>query len=523
MEEIVSPNPEKSAFVSGGNYTNSSINSSYQLTSDVSTYSPELYNQDLAPVAKERQKWNWVNFSTVWMGMVHNIVAYESAAALLSQGFSVAQALAAVITANVILVIALWFNGVAGAKYGLPFPVLIRASFGHDGAKIPILLRAFVAIFWFAVQAYAGSLAINALLGLLIPGWNNLGHFALFGLSANVGIAFGLFWLLHAYLVSHGMERIRHFELWAGPMVIIMGLIAVGWALSKSHGLGSLLSQPSHLSPSAFDTQFPLVVTGLIGIWATLILNIPDFTRFAKTQRDQVIGQAIGLPITAIVFALISIITTSGALIAFGSAISNPVTLLQHFNNPFILILGAATITIATLSVNVAANVVSPAYDLVSLFPYKLNFVKGGILSLALGILFVPWMWFNNSATIFTVFGAIGGALGPVAGLMLSDFYVVHRRKYNVSSFFIRNGEFLYKKGWNLRGLIAFGIGIFGAFIGLIVPSLHILYVYSWFIGIISSFISYSLLMKVKYSQTLVLDSQEAQSLVLGVESTGDN
>ncbi len=428
--------------------------------------------------------------------MVHNIVAYETAAALLGQGFSVEQALAAVILANVILVIALWFNGVAGAKYGLPFPVLIRAAFGYRGAQIPVLLRAFVAIFWFAVQSYAGSLAINALIGLFIPGWQQLSHFVVLGLQANVGIAFGLFWLLHALIISHGMDRIRHFELWAGPLVIIMGLIAVIWAISTAHGLGPLFYTPSKLSPKAFSIEFPLAVTGLIGVWATLVLNIPDFTRFGKSQKDQMVGQAIGLPITAIVFALVSIITTSGTVIAFGSTISNPVTLLQHFHSPIILILGVVTLIIATLSVNVAANVVSPAYDLVNLFPQKLNFVKAGILSIAIGVLFVPWLWFNNASTIYNVLGAIGGALGPIAGLMLADFYVVRKRRYDVPMFFVETGDFSYQNGWNAKGLVAFGIGILAAFVGLIIPSLHVLYTYSWFVGIAASFISYSLLMK---------------------------
>lgn len=484
------------------------------MSTDIIQKDPRLYNPDLAPVPKAKRRWTWINFSTVWMGMVHNIVAYETAAALLGQGFSVEQALAAVILANVILVIALWFNGVAGAKYGLPFPVLIRAAFGYRGAQIPVLLRAFVAIFWFAVQSYAGSLAINALFGLFIPGWQQLSHFVILGLQANVGIAFGLFWLLHALIISHGMDRIRHFELWAGPLVIVMGLIAVIWALSTAHGLGPLFYTPSKLSPKAFSIEFPLAVTGLIGVWATLVLNIPDFTRFAKSQKDQMVGQAIGLPITAIVFALVSIITTSGAVIAFGSAISNPVTLLQHFHSPIILILGAVTLIIATLSVNVAANVVSPAYDLVNLFPQNLDFVKAGILSIAIGVLFVPWLWFNNASTIYNVLGAIGGALGPVAGLMLADFYVVRRRHYDVPMFFVETGDFSYQNGWNAKGLVAFGIGILGAFIGLIIPSLHVLYTYSWFVGIAASFISYSLLMKSQPTSAHELDlSAEAQEV----------
>jgi cytosine/uracil/thiamine/allantoin permease len=185
---------------------------------------PNLYNEDLAPVTKEKRNWDWINFSTVWMGMVHNIVAYETAGSLLGLGMSVWQALATVIVANIVLIVAMWLNGIAGAKYGLPFPVLIRASFGYKGAHIPVLIRAFVAIFWFAVQAYAGSKAVGAVLGVLIPGWNSLEAYHFLGMGLNEAIAVALFWILHAYIISHGIERVKFFELWAGPLVIVLGL-----------------------------------------------------------------------------------------------------------------------------------------------------------------------------------------------------------------------------------------------------------------------------------------------------------
>ncbi|MFT8322967.1 MAG: NCS1 family nucleobase:cation symporter-1 [Bacillus sp. (in: firmicutes)] len=463
---------------------------------------PSLYNEDLAPVPKAKRNWTWLNYTTVWMGMVHNIVAYETAGSLLGLGMNVWQALGTVIFANIILIVAMWLNSSSGAKLGVPFPVLIRASFGYKGAQFPIIIRAFVAVFWFAVQAYAGSKAVGAVLGVLIPGWNSLADIQFIGMGLNDAIAVALFWILHAVIISHGMERVKFFELWAGPLVIVLGMGLVIWAIVVAKGLGPLFNEPSTLSGAAFWKVFWISVTGLVGTWATLILNIPDFTRFARSQKDQMIGQGIGLPGTAIIFSIMSIITTSGTILAFGRPIWNPVELLQAFGNPIVLILGAFSLLIATLSVNVAANVVSSAYDLVNLFPKKLTFVKAGLISIVLAVFFMPWLWFNNAGTIFSILGAIGGALGPVAGIMIADYHIVKRKKYDLASFYDKNGEYAYKKGYNPKAFIALIIGLVASFIGLMIPALKDLYTYSWFLGIGFGAISYIVLMQSAKKET---------------------
>ncbi|GEO25283.1 putative allantoin permease [Alicyclobacillus acidoterrestris] len=457
---------------------------------------PTLYNEDLAPVSSEQRTWGWLNFTTVWMGMVHNIVAYETAASLLSLGMSVWQALLTVIVANAVLIVAMCLNSVAGARYGLPFPVLVRAAFGHKGAQIPVFVRAFVAIFWFSIQAYAGSEAVGAVFGALIPGWASLGHYHIIGMGLNTAIAVALFWLLHIWVVSHGINRVKYFELWAGPLVIVLGLCLVVWSITVAHGFGPAFTQPSKLHGVAFWQAFGLSVTGLVGTWSTLVLNIPDLTRFSRSQKDQIVGQAIGLPGTAILFSVMSIVITSGTLIAFGTAVTDPVQLLGKFNNPIVLMFGAFALLIATLSVNVAANVVSPAYDLVNLFPKKLNFVRAGVISVVIGLCFAPWLWYDNGGVIFSVLNAIGGGLGPVAGIMLADFFMIKRRKYDVLSFYRSDSEYRYTNGWNLRAIGALVIGLIAAFIGLVVPVLSILYTYSWFIGVIVGGVAYVLLMR---------------------------
>ncbi len=442
-----------------------------------------LTNDDLLPVPAERRTWTWVNFTTVWMGMVHNIVAYTTAAGLIALGLSAGEALAAVVVANLFLVAGMWLNGAVGTKYGVPFPVIMRACFGHRGAQLPVVVRAAVAMFWFAVQTYAGSLAINAIFGLLIPGWGSLTT-SILGMPLNVAASFVAYWALHAWVISHGMSRVKHFELWAGPLVILLALGLIVWAISRAHGLGPLFAQPGKLHGGAFWAVFFTSVAGMIGTWSTLVLNIPDFTRFGASQRDQVIGQGIGLPLTAIIFAFMSILITSGTVIAFGHPIADPVALLTRFHNPVVLVLGGGALVVATLSVNIAANVVSPAYDLVNLFPKKLNFVRAGILSTILAAGFAPWMWFRHAVVIFGILNVIGGTLGPVAGVMLTDYYIVHRRQYDTDALYSTNGAYSYTNGWNLRGLAALGVGLVASLIGNIVPPLKPLANYAWFIGL---------------------------------------
>ncbi len=451
---------------------------------------PGLYNADLAPVPLARRDWTWVNMSTVWMGMVHNVVAYETAAGLMALGMNAWQAIAATAIAYFVLFFAMWFNAVSGTRYGLPFCVLIRSSFGPRGAQLPVLIRGFVAIFWFAVQGYAGSQAIDAILGTLWHPWTSFG-LSILGLSLHGWVSLALFWVLHGWIVSHGVHRIRNFELVAGPLVIIVGVMATVWGLRVGHGLGPLFSQPSHLSGSAGWLIFATGVTGLLGTWCTFAVNIPDLSRFVRSERDQVLGQLIGLPITAVVFTLMSVIVTSATVIVFGKPIWNPVNLLLAIGHPLILIFGGITIVVATLSVNVAANIMPACYDLVNLFPRRLNFSSAGIAVLVIGLLFFPWVWFQNADSIFKVLSAIGGVLGPVTGIMLADYFGLRHQHYDVAELYRYDGLYGASGGWNYAGIGAFVIGGVAALIGLIVPALATLYAFSWFIGVAVGAIAY--------------------------------
>ena len=460
---------------------------------------PGLYNADLAPVPLNRRDWTWVNMSTVWMGMVHNVVAYETAAGLMALGMNAWQAIAATAIAYLFLFVAMWFNAVSGTRYGLPFCVLIRSSFGPRGAQIPVLLRGFVAIFWFAVQAYAGSEAIDAIVGTLWPTWLTFTT-TILGLSLHGWASVALFWLLHAWIISHGVHRIRNFELVAGPLVIIVGLIATVWGLQVGHGLGPLFAQPSHLSGVKGWLIFATGVTGLTGTWCTFAVNIPDLSRFVRSERDQVLGQLIGLPITAVVFTLMSVIVTSATVIVFGKPIWDPVALLLAIGHPGILIFGGITIVVATLSVNVAANIMPACYDLVNLFPRKLNFGSAGVAVLLIGLLFFPWLWFKDADSIFKVLGGIGGILGPVTGIMLADYFGLRHQRYQVADLYRYDGPYAAWGGWNFAGIGAFIIGGLAALSGLIVPALAFLYDFSWFIGVAVGAVAYLALSRLRFA-----------------------
>jgi NCS1 family nucleobase:cation symporter-1 len=452
-----------------------------------------LYNEDLAPVPAARRDWTWINMSTVWMGMVHNVVAYEAAAGLMQLGLNAIQALAAVAIAYFVLFLAMWFNARPGTAYGIPFCVLIRSAFGPSGAQLPVVIRGFCAIFWFAVQGYAGSLAIDAIIGTLVPAWNTLST-PILGLAVKGWLAMALFWALHAWIVSHGVHRIRNFELIAGPLVIVVGVLATAWGLHVAHGLGPLFDEPSRLTgPHAWLT-FCVGVTGMIGIWSTFAVNIPDLSRFVRSERDQVLGQLIGLPITAIVFTAMSVITTSATILVFGHPIWDPVQLLLALHEPWVLMLGGITIIIATLSVNVAANIMPAAYDLVNLLPRRLNFQRASMLVLLLGLFYEPWLWFHQAESIFAVLGGIGGLLGPVTGIMLVDFYFIRRQHLSVQDLYLYQGRYGGRGGWNFAGVAAFAIGGGAALIGLVVPPLHSLYAFSWFIGIVVGAAAYAVL-----------------------------
>jgi NCS1 family nucleobase:cation symporter-1 len=450
---------------------------------------PTLLNEDLAPTSVEKRTWGTYNYTALWIGMAHCIPTYMLASGLIALGMNWWQALFTVLLGNLIVLVPMLLNSYAGTRYGLPFPVICRASFGIRGSNIPAILRALVACGWFGIQTWIGGEALNSLLSASFPQWARF--------PEGPWVCFAVFWLCNMIIIWRGMSSVRYFEGWAAPFVLVATVALLIWAVVQAHGFGPILASPGKFNnfPDFWKVFVPSL-TGMIGFWSTLSLNMPDFTRYAKGQKEQMLGQALGLPTTMTFFAGLGVMITSATTVIFGAPIWDPIQLLSKFHNPFVILLSLFSVAVATLSVNVAANVVSPAFDFSNLWPQKINFAIGGTITGIVGILMMPWKLLASYGTYIT--GWLVGYsafLGPVAGIMIADFWVVRKKVLNVLHLYKKEGEYTFFKGFNLRGILALILGIVSALIGLWAPTLRFLYDYAWFVGFSVSFVAYVVLM----------------------------
>src|SRR6266404_999946 len=453
------------------------------------TTSP-LYNHDLAPATPQQRTWTTYNYAALWVSMSVNILTYMLAASLIQGGMDWKQAVLTVFLGNTIVLAPMLLNSYPGARYGVPFPVLARASFGVLGANVAAVLRALVACGWFGIQTWIGGEAISTLLATLAPGWKNVPY--------ATAICFLLFWLINLAVILMGIEYIRILQGISAPVLLGVGLLLLGWAYHSAGGFGPMLAVPSRFSnfPDFLKFLIP-ALNGTVGFWATVSLNIPDFTRFARSQREQAIGQALALPTTMTLYALIGIVVTSATVVIYGTAISDPVQLLSRFHSPVAVVISLIAILLATLNVNIGANVVSPANDFSNLWPRRISFRTGGVITCFMGIALMPWKLLSSYSTF--IFGWLGGYaafLGPVAGIMICDYFVIRRRVLVVDDLYLRGGAYEYSRGFNWLAVLALALGAGTALVGLVVPALRVLYSYSWFVGFAVSFIVYYALMK---------------------------
>ncbi len=553
-----------------------------------------LFSEDLAPVPREKRTWNLWNLAAIWTGMAVCIPTYILASYMIKSGLSWQASLIIIGLANLIITIPMVLNGHAGVKYGIPFPVLGRASFGIKGIHIAAILRAIVACGWFGVQTWIGGLAFYAI-------WNAItGSQGSLDLDIGKFIGFGLFWLVNLFFILKGTESIKWLESFAAPMLIIMGILLIVWGSNGAGGFGVVLKQGKQLEKptavlsdnkgtleillaplknvngeykanefrvigptssgkeKALDWQqlnsetmvFPLTGTGIdeqalltkdetidvqfrkvsdkstiesgrvtleitqsaeagsttkfwgyilwltamVGFWATMSLSIADITRYARTQSDQVVGQFVGLPGTMMLYSFVGIFVTFAAIINFQDILISqdapwdPVSLLARFDSPGVVIISQIFMIIATLSTNIAANVIAPANAFANLFPKKINFRRGGIITGIIGIIICPW-WILNEISEILIF--VSGLLGPVLGILLCDYYVIRKKKLNLFGLYQTDGEYAYKSGFNPAAIISLIIGVLLALVGFWVPALSFLYNLSWFTGFLISFVLY--------------------------------
>lgn len=460
-----------------------------------------LWNPDLAPTPLDRRTWSTYNIAALWIGMSVVITTYTLASGLMSQGMNWWQAMLTILLGNSIVLIPMVLNAHAGTKYGISFPVLCRASFGVRGANIPAMLRAIVACGWFGIQTWIGGLALDALLTAAFSSWT--------GLAAHTWIAFGAFWLLQVAIILRGTEGIKQLESWSAPLLLLGGLALMVWAVRAGGGFGNVLTQSQRLQGGSADFWkiFPAGLTAAVGYWATLSLNIPDFTRYARSQRSQVIGQALGLPTTMTAFAFIGVFVTAATMIVFGEAVWDPVALVARIGSAPVIIMGAIVVLLAQLTTNMAANVVSPSNDFSNLSPKRISYVTGGLITAVLGILIMPWKLYADAAAyIFTWLIGYSSLMGALGGILIADYWVLRRQQLSLPDLFKVNGIYSYSNGINVRAVIALVLAIVPVVPGFIRavttpggavsdPNLtdH-LYTYAWFVTFVGSFTLYLIL-----------------------------
>ena len=469
-----------------------------ELTEDLSA-SP-LWNPDLAPTPLARRTWSTYHIAALWIGMSVVITTYTLASGLMQQGMTWWQAMLVILLGNSIVLLPMILNAHAGTKYGVSFPVLCRAAFGVKGANVPAILRALVACGWFGIQTWIGALALNTLLAAAIPAWG--------GLGGNIWITFAIFWLVQVAIIIRGLEGIKMLESWSAPLLLGGGVLLLWWAIANGGGLGRILSESSRLqtTQTPFWTLFPAALTANVGYWATLSLNIPDFTRYARSQRSQALGQALGLPTTMTAFAFIGVAVTSATIVIFGEAIWDPVVLIARIGSPALIIFGAFIILIAQLTTNMAANVVSPANDFSSLAPTRISYVAGGLITAAIGIVMMPWKLYADAAAyIFTWLIGYSSLMGAIGGILIADYWIVRRRQLSTADLFKLDGEYAYSGGVNYRAVAVLVIAILPVVPGFLRAAmtpggqvanptfLDSLYTYAWFVTFALSFALYLL------------------------------
>jgi cytosine/uracil/thiamine/allantoin permease len=547
---------------------------------DIDDLDSELCNRDLAPTAFAERHWNTWHLMSLWIGMAVCIPTYMLASYMITDGLSWKEALLIIFLGNLIVSIPMVFNGHAGTRYGIPFPVMGRASFGIKGVHIPSILRALVACGWFGVQTWMGGLALFSIFQQLLPIPDGfVSKFA----------CFMLFWLVNMYFVWKGTESIKILETLAAPLLIVVGLGLLGWGVQQGGGLGNVLAQSEKLQqpsvvaqrqasgavqlqfntltdrqgdpkaqayrivgtpgwtpipataqvllPSAPETlqlqvqgpnasgkpyessvltvktvaadavespfaklrKYILWLTAMVGFWATLALNIPDITRYAKDQKSQFSGQFLGLPTTMALYSFIGIAVTCAAILIFPDVLIkedapwDPVTLIGKLDSPVVIIFAQFMLIIATLSTNIVANVIAPAMSFTNAFPKLLSFRAGGILAGLIGIALCPW-WLTGQISGFLL--NYSAVLGPLVAIMLADYYAVRRTRLDLLDLYRKDGQYAYGgSGFNGRAFLAFGFGLAATYSYLLMPSLEILYHASWFTGFLVAYISYRVLM----------------------------
>lgn len=468
-------------------------------TALIQSADPGLINTDLAPTELAERTWDWKAFASLWVAMVVCVPAYLLAGSLVAEGMSWWQAILTIFLGNLIILVPMIMVGHAGTKHGVPFPVLLRSAFGTHGAKVPALARGLVACGWFGINTWVGGSAIYVILNALTGDTLVGSPLPILGIDLAQFGAFMAFWALHIYFIRAGTASIKWLEQAAAPFLILMSIGLLVWAHVTAGGFGDMISAPSAFDEGGarageFWGVFFASLTAMVGFWATMALNIPDFTRYAKSQRDQIIGQAVGLPIPMALFATVGVLVTSASVSIYGEPVWDPVDLAGRMGGIGV-VFALAALAVATLTTNLAANVVAPAYGFSNLAPDRISFKMGGYITAGLGIAMFPWKLIESAgAYLFTWLLGYSALLGPIAGILIIDYFLIRRTDYKTEDLFRHDGMYGAHRGWNWAGMLALTLGILPNLPGFFsatdlvngVPAIfETLYTYAWFVGFI--------------------------------------
>ncbi|XP_027364119.1 purine-uracil permease NCS1-like [Abrus precatorius] len=481
-------------------HTMKSSNSSSSIASSDFEFEPDptLTNEDLKPTSPNQRTFSGLEIATLWVGLVVGVPSYYLAGSLVDLGMAWWQGIATVVVANIILLVPLVLTGHAGTRYGISFPVLARSSFGIHGAHIPTLVRALIGCGWYGIESWIGGEAIFLLLPKSLKETSFSQSLPWLGTSPLEFACFLVFWVAQLAFVWRGIDGIRELEKYSAPILIALTSCLLIWSCVKAGGLGHILSLSSRLSNSEFWPVFFPSLTANISFWATVALNIPDFTRYAKSQKDQVIGQ-VGLPIFMGAFTFVGLAVTSSTKVIFGQIISDPIQLLGQIGGLTTSILAILGISLAIITTNIAANIVAPANALVNLNPAWFTFRRGALLTALLGIAFQPWRLLKSSESfVYTWLIGYSALMGPIAGIVLADYYIIQKTSLSISDLYSRSpyGAYRYSRGFNVAAIVALVFGILPVVPGFLqkvgiatsVPhTFVVIYNNAWFVSFFSA------------------------------------
>lgn len=447
-----------------------------------------MWNDDLRPCTVSEHSWPGGKFAALWIGMCLCLPTYSLASGMIALGMNWWESVLTIFAGSAIVLGAILLVSHAGTKYGIPYPVFARLWFGTRGAHIPALARAIIAAGWFGINSWFGGQALDAIFLRIVPAWHSF--------SPHLALAFSIFWVLNVAIAMRGPQAIGRLAQIAAPTVAAGAIALLVWAAKSAGGFGPMLSTPATIHGPAFWAAFYPSVVGVIAFWATMALNIPDYTRYARTQRGQMLAQALSMPLTMALFSFVGIAVTSATVLLFGKALWNPVDLIVKFPTAAVVIAGIIVI-LSSVTINVGANVMAPARAFENLWPRHITFALGAVLTGLLSLAMQPWYVLATFATyIFSWLGTYGAMLGSFDGIAIADYWLVRRRRLDLAQLYTPGGIYSYTKGINVRAVIALAIGWGVALLGLAVPALRFLWSGGWISSLLGGLVAYSLLMR---------------------------